>query len=54
MKEIEIREELHNAILFIEGTLQSIHLSDSELKDVHHTILAIQEAIKLIDELTTI
>lgn len=50
MKPTQIKEELDNAAVFIEGMLHNFHYSDYEIADIENTIRAIYEAKNLIEE----
>jgi hypothetical protein len=50
MKPTEIREELDNAAIFMQGMIDNFHYSDCEIEEIHSTIRGIYEAINLIDK----
>jgi hypothetical protein len=50
MKATEIKEELDNAAIFMQGMIDNFHYSDYEREEIHSTIRGIYEAINLIDQ----
>jgi len=47
----EIKEDLYNAIVFMQGNLDSFHYSDVDKDDIKDCMEGLQQAINVIDEL---
>jgi len=47
----EIKEDLYNAITFMDGNLNSFYYSDVDKDDIQDCMEGLQQAINLIDEL---
>ena len=47
----EIKEDLCNAIVFMQGNLDSFHYSDKDKEDIEDCMEGLQQALNTIDEL---
>ena len=50
MKDVlEIKEDLQNAIIFMQGNLDSFHYSEKDMEDIEDCMEGLKQAIELIN-----